>query len=149
MIDHRRDMAKRVGADVTFDPVSGSVPESISEDTNGRGADLAIVATGNPKAIQQAVAAVRKGGRVILFGAPPRGAVVSLDVSKLFLREIGFQSSYSTSETEMRMALDLIDAGKIRPSLLITHRLPLERASEALSLAERGSKVVKVIVQNQ
>jgi L-iditol 2-dehydrogenase len=149
MIDHRRDMAERVGADVTFDPASESVPESISEHTNGRGADLAIVATGNPKAIQQAVASVRKGGRVILFGAPPRGAVVSLDVSQLFLREIGFQSSYSTSETEMRMALDLIEAGKIRPSLLITHRLPLERASEALSLAERGRKVVKVIVRNQ
>jgi len=149
VIDHRRNMAAKIGADATLDPVTDDVPKAISAGTNGRGSDVAIIATGNPKAIQQAVASIRKGGRVVLFGAPGRGTLVSLDVSQLFLREIGFQSSYSTSETEMRIALELIGTGRIRPSLLITHRVPLERVAEAMSLAENGKEAVKVIVQNQ
>ena len=149
VIENRRDMALKVGADTTFDPVTHDIPKEISHGTDGRGADFAIVATGNPKAIQQAVASVRKGGKVTLFGAPPRGTMVSMDVSQLFLREIGFQTSYSTSETEMRIALELIATGRIRPSLLITHRLPLGRVTEAIRLAESGKEAVKVIVQNQ
>lgn len=149
VIESRRNMAAKVGADLTFDPLTDDVPKAIFEGTNGRGADIAIVATGKPKAIQQAIASVRKGGNVVLFGAPARGAMVSLDVSQLFLREIGFQSSYSTSETEMRMALAMITERRIQPSLLITHKLPLERVAEAISLAESGKETVKVIVQNQ
>src|SRR3972149_4378070 len=144
VIENRRDMALKVGADATFDPVTYDVPQEISRGTDGRGTDFAIVATGNPKAIQQAVASVRKGGKVTLFGAPARGTMVSLDVSQLFLRETGFQSSYSTSETEMRIALELIATGRIRPSLLFTHRLPLGRVTEAISLAESGKEAVKV-----
>lgn len=148
VLENRRKMAEKVGAEQSFNPLDQDVPEEISSRIGSRGADLAIVATGNPKAIQQAVISVRKGGKVLLFGAPARGTQVSLDASQLFLREVGLQSSYSTSETEMRIAFDLISSGKIYPSMLISHRLPLEQVAEAISLAESGNAAVKVIVQN-
>jgi threonine dehydrogenase-like Zn-dependent dehydrogenase len=47
------------------------------------------------------------------------------------------------------MALDLIETGRIRPSQLITHRVPLERILEALHLAESGKDAVKIIVENR
>jgi L-iditol 2-dehydrogenase len=144
----RRQMATKLGADMTFDPSTDDVSKAISLVTDGLGVDYAIVATGNPRAIDQALNSVRKGGRVILFGAPPRGALLSLDVSHLFLHEISFQSSYSTSETEMRMALDLIETKRISPSQVITHRLPLSQTVEAFRLAEQGKDVIKVIVEN-
>jgi len=149
IIENRRKIATKVGADAAFDPITDDIPKEVADGTDSRGADLAIVATGNPKAIQQAIASVRKGGKVLLFGAPARGTQVSLDVSQLFLREVSFESSYSTSETEMRVALELIAAGKVHPSTLITHRLPLERVTEAIGLAESGKDAVKVIVQTQ
>jgi L-iditol 2-dehydrogenase len=145
----RRQMASKFGADLTLDPTTENVAEKTLAETSGRGADYAIVATGNSKAIQQAVDSVRKGGRVILFGAPGRGTLVSLDMSRLFLREIAIQSSYSTSETEMRMALDLLQTQRVDPSPMITHRLPLEEVIEALHLAEKGGEAVKVIVENR
>jgi L-iditol 2-dehydrogenase len=145
----RRQMASKIGADLTLDPAVDDVPMEISKETDGRGADYAVVATGNPKAMLQATNSVRKGGKVILFGAPGRGTLVSLDLSRLFLQEIGIQSSYSTSEIEMQMALDLIETGRIKPSQLITHRVPLERIVEALHLAESGKDAVKIIVENQ
>lgn len=148
VIKSRRQMATKLGADMTLDPSTDDVPKAISLVTDGLGVDYAIVATGSLKAIDQALSSVRKGGRVVLFGAPPRGALLSVDVSHLFLQEISFQSSYSTSETEMRMALDLIETKRISPSQIITHRLPLSQAVEAFRLAEQGKDVVKIIVEN-
>jgi L-iditol 2-dehydrogenase len=148
VLDSRLQMASKIGADLAFDPAKEDVPARIIESTEGVGADYAIVATGNPRAIVEAVSSVRKGGKIVLFGSPARGVLVSLDLTRLFLREISIQSSYSTSESEMQMALDLIGTERIRPSQLITHRVPLERTVEALRLAESGKEAVKVIVEN-
>lgn len=148
ILKYRRELAAKIGAMATFDPRVDDVPSAISSFTEGRGADYAVVATGNPKAIEQAISSVRKGGSVLLFGAPARGAMMSLDVSRLFLSEIKFLSSYSTSETEMKMALDLICSKRVTPSELITHRLPLENIMEAFRLSDKG-EAIKVIVTNQ
>ncbi len=148
LIGKRLDMASKLGADLTLDPRAVDAPETIFERTDGRGVDYAIVATSNLKAIDQAFSSIRRGGNVILFGAPARGALLSLDMSRLFLREVSFSSSYSTSETEMRMALDLIERKRIRLSEMITHRLPLGRITDAFRLAEAGEEAIKVIVQS-
>jgi len=148
IIKRRRELALKVGARAAFDPTTDEVPNAISLLTEGRGADFAVVATGNPKAIEQAIGSVRKGGSVILFGAPARGAMMSLDVSRLFLNEIRFLSSYSTSETEMQIALELIGSKRVSASKLVTHRLPLGKIAEAFRLSEDG-EAIKVIVTNQ
>ncbi len=147
-IQSRREIAARLGADDALDPASDKVYEAITSMTEGLGVDLAIVATASVRAVEQAINSTRKGGRVILFGAPPRGAQLSLDLSRLFLREITIQSSYSTSETEMKMALEFIKNKRINPTKLITHRLPLVKALEAFRIAEKGSDAIKVIVEN-
>lgn len=72
VIGNRREIATRLGAEMTLDPVSDDVPKAISLITEGRGVDYAIVATGNMEAIKQASMSVRKGGRVVLFGSPAR-----------------------------------------------------------------------------
>lgn len=146
VLDGRRRMAVRFGANATLDPTNENVPKAILDGTDGQGVDYVIVATGNTKAIEQACVSVRKGGHVTLFGAPVRGALMSLDVSSLFLREISLQSSYSTSETEMRIALDLIAQKRITPAQMITHRIPLQDVNEAFQLAADGREAVKVVV---
>jgi L-iditol 2-dehydrogenase len=148
VLPSRLQMAMKLGADRSHDASTEDVPEEIANATEGRGADLVIVATGSPRAFQQGISSARRGGKVVLFGAPARDTLVSLDLSSLFLREISIQSSYSTSEPEMRMALDLIQTKHIRPSLMITHRFPLEQLVDALHLAESGREAVKVIVEN-
>jgi L-iditol 2-dehydrogenase len=148
VLENRRDFAAKFGADEALNPTTDDVPKLVSSVTNGLGVDYAIVATGNLRALEQAFSTVRKGGKIVLFGAPPRGAQLSLDVSRLFLREINFESSYSTSETEMKMALDLIEKKRINPSKIITHRLPLARVLEAFKIAEKGEGAVKVVVEN-
>jgi L-iditol 2-dehydrogenase len=149
VIKKRREFATKLGADLTFDPKTDDAPRAISLLTQGLGVDYAIVATANLKALESAFATVRKGGVVLLFGAPTRGASMSFDMSNMFLRESRFQSSYSTSETEMRMAIQLIESKRIRPSEIVTDRFPLSRAMEALGLADKAGDAVKILVENE
>jgi len=149
VIKNRRDFATKLGADLAFDPTTDDVPNAISLLTEGLGVDYAIVATANLMAIEAAIATVRKGGVVVLFGAPARGARMSVDMSNLFLREVRLQSSYSTSETEMRIALDLIKNKRIEPLRLISHRFQLSQTAEALKFADKATDAIKVIVENQ
>jgi L-iditol 2-dehydrogenase len=146
ILESRRRAAMRLGATSALDPTTENIEKTLREGTDDQGVDHAIVATGSTKAFEQACKSVRKGGTVTLFGAPARGASVSLDISNLFLREITFRSSYSTSETEMRIALDLIAHKRIEASQLITHKLPLREVNEAFHLAMDGEKAVKVVV---
>jgi L-iditol 2-dehydrogenase len=149
IVKKRREYALKLGANLAFDPATDDAPRAISLLTGGLGVDLAIVATANLRALESAFGTVRKGGTVLLFGAPTRGSLLTLDMSRMFLREVRFESSYSTSETEMRMALALIASKRIRPSEIITNRLPLSRTTEAIGLADRAAEAIKVIVQNQ
>lgn len=148
VIEGRLLVAKSLGADVTLNPTRDNPPETIRAATEGRGVDHAIVATSNPKAIEQAIRSVRKGGHVLLFGVPTRGSSLVVGLDDLFLREVSLESSYSTSETEMRMAFEMIKEGRFQSSSLITHRLELNKISEAFRLAESGNQVLKVVVQN-
>ncbi len=149
VIKLRRNLATKLGADLSFDPTTDDVPKAISLLTGGLGVDYAIVATANLKALESAFATVRKGGTVLLFGAPTRGATMSLDMGKMFLREVRFQSSYSTSETEMGVAMQLIESKRVRPSAIITDRFPLSRTIDALWLAGSAGDAGKIMVENE
>lgn len=147
LVRKRLDYALRLGAELAFDPTTDDPARAISLLTGEMGVDLAIVATANLKALESAFDTVRKGGTVLQFGAPTKGSRFTLDMGRMFLREVRFQSSYSTSETEMQMALELMASGRIKPSEIVTDRLPLSHAVDALALAERAD-AVKVIVEN-
>ena len=147
LLENRRLMALKFGADYALDPGMNSL-QTILKESGNLGVEYAIVATGNPKALESAISIVRKGGKILLFGAPPRGTRASLDISRMFLREITLLSSYSTTETEMRIALELIERRRIDPSLMITHKLPLDRAVEAFRVAQDGKTAGKVIIEN-
>ncbi len=73
IIDARLKLGKKLGADETINALTEDVPHHVRKVT-GEGIDLAIVSTGNEKALNQAFSSVRKGGRILLFGAPSHGA---------------------------------------------------------------------------
>jgi L-iditol 2-dehydrogenase len=146
-IETRRDMAVKMGADLAMDPVKEDVPKAAKRET-ATGVDLAVVATGNPKALAQAIASVRKGGRVLLFGAPAIGASFDLDVSSLFSRQLSIITSYSCVEADMHEAITLASAGSIDLRALISHRFALTEAVRAFEFAALPSSAVKTIIHS-
>ena len=65
--------------------------------TEGRGADLAIVAAANPRAIEDAQSIVRRGGRVLLFAQTVPGEMIPVDASRICVEEKKLIGSYSAS----------------------------------------------------
>jgi L-iditol 2-dehydrogenase len=141
----RLDMAKKLGADQVFDAAQQNVVDEVKQATI-TGVDIAIVSTGNPKALSQAVSSVRKGGKVMLFGAPAQGAFLQLDVSSLFSRQVSILTSYSCVEGEISRALHMLQRRAIDLASMITYRFPLKDAKAALEFAGSSSSAVKTMI---
>src|SRR6267378_7037724 len=148
ILPHRLEMAQKLGANETIDPSSKDVLEQVTKSTRV-GVDLAIVSTGNQKAIQPALASIRKGGKLLLFGAPAQGATIDLDVGALFSRQISIVTSYSCVESDIHRALGFLAKGDIDLQSMVTDRFGLRDAPKALENARTSRTAVKTLVLSQ
>ena len=94
--------------------------------TDGRGADCVIVAAASEEVFPQAFCLVRRGGVIIVFAAR-KGAETSLRLERLFHGEISILPSYSSTEVETKVALEMIRSKKVKVFDLITHRYTLSK----------------------
>ncbi len=143
----RRAAAERGGIDVALDPrEEGAARRAVDEATQGRGVDLAVVATGHPAVAKTAVGLVRRGGTVNLFGLPESGSRLDVDLQALYLNGIRVIPTYATTEPDIAEVHRRVAAGELVLSDLVSHRIPLERIDEAFRLAGRPDESVKVVV---
>jgi len=141
---YRLSFAEKLGAE-TFDPRDSRERKSALEVFDGMGPEVGILATGNPVAFQDALSTVSSGGKILLFGSPPRDSVVSLDLPSYFLRGVSVIPSYSTSEKETNLASKLLSSGEMDVSRLVTHRFKLNEASTAFRIADE-QRCIKAII---
>lgn len=141
---YRLEFADRLGADAVINPLELDVPEEVHRLTGRRGVDIAVLATGNPKALHQSVQSVRAGGRVGLVGIPEVGTALE-DVDALVTQEVSLISSNAATERETRRALQMICEGSVQVEPLVTHRVPLAEFPQAVEVA-RKAESMKVIV---
>jgi L-iditol 2-dehydrogenase len=121
----------------------------IRKQTEERGVDLCIVATGSVKALVQSFELTRRGGRIMLFGVPPKGSELQFDASRLYSNEQSIIPSYAASEVEINQALKLIEKRRIDISSLITHRFDISEAAQAVRCAHEAKDAMKVIVTSK
>ncbi len=145
IIEARLNLGGRIGADETVNAMAEDVPASVRKVVN-EGVDLAVVSTGNEKGLRQAFGSVRKGGRVILFGAPFQGASYQLNVSELFSRQITLLSSYSSLEAEIYEAIRLVAEKNLDLKILISDRFKLRDSERAMEFAKTSKTAIKTII---
>lgn len=146
LIESRLKCAKEFGAHEALNAGDSTLGRQVLDATEGRGADNVIVASGSVKAIQSAFPLVRKGGKILLFGIPPQGSMFECDASSLFIREIKLIPSYSTTESEIGRALEMMKRKTIRLTSLITHRFRLGDIEDAFRIADDAQSSLKVMV---
>lgn len=131
------DIAARMGADACVNPSEGGVlPADV---------DVAIEASGAPRALGPVIAAVRRGGVMVQVGNLPAGEI-SAALGNIVTREIDYRGSYRFVE-EISEALELMAEG-IDLSPLMTHEVPLARALDGFALAaDRSSGSSKVMLK--
>jgi L-iditol 2-dehydrogenase len=134
LLPGRLAIARQLGADDAFlAPASErGLRAMLDAVTDERGADAAILTVPGAPPFLQAIAAVRKGGTLNIFAA--HSGVAPLDLQAIYTQELTITSTYSSSPQELHIALDLLTRGLVRVDQLISHRLPLERFAEGVSL---------------
>jgi threonine dehydrogenase-like Zn-dependent dehydrogenase len=140
---HLRRMTDGRGPDVVIDAVGleacGSALQSIL------GKDLMLQA-GAATSIAWAINAVRPGGTVSIIGVygPPWNLV---PIGAAMNKGLTLRMGQCNVKRYMPHLVDLIRAGHVDPTALITHRFPLDEAPEAYDLfAQRGDGVVKALL---
>jgi L-iditol 2-dehydrogenase len=145
IIEARLKLGKKRGADETINALAEDVPAHVRKIAK-EGFDLAVVSTGNEKVLNQAFSSVRKGGRILLFGAPSHGASYQLNVSDLFSRQITLLSSYSCVESELEEAVRFVSEKRLDLKSLVSDRFKLRDAEKAMEFAKTSKTAIKTMV---
>ena len=158
--DRRLEVAGQLGADVTVnagreDPVqkiielTGTEQMSFMPDVTGRAdtvydcAGLPLNYTGTP-VLQQAITMTKENGKVVVVSIFEKSPEIEMN---LFVRKgITLYGSWAWSFDEFRQALELIGSGKVDRKPLITHKFPLDQASEAYETQLKAEEAVKVLI---
>ena len=114
--------------------------------TAGRGAEVAIDATGRPEVWEEAVDATGRGGSVVFFGGCAPGTSITLDTRRAHYEELTLLGAFHHTPELIRRAVDLMESGVLVPDGLITHRMPLEAVRQALDLMAKG-EALKVLIE--
>jgi (R,R)-butanediol dehydrogenase/meso-butanediol dehydrogenase/diacetyl reductase len=129
--------ARALGAHEAVDASGRDLAELLLELTDGVGFDVVIEASGAPHAPAGAIAAARRGGRVLLVGL--HGAPRELDLTRMTLREVDVLTTVAhVCDSDLPAALELLAAGDIA-RIVAGPRIPLDALVEdgLRPLAER------------
>jgi L-iditol 2-dehydrogenase len=140
--------AEGLGAWQLIDASQRDLAAEVRALTEGRGADVAIVACASREAQSEAVQLVRKRGRVILFGGLPKeDPIAHLDANRIHYDELRIMGSFSYHPSFHQLALEMIARGQIEAQKLITSTFPLSRVVEAFAAAREATQLKVVITQ--
>ncbi len=142
----RLNFAKKFNVTESINSMDEGRKQKILDHTENRGVDLAIVATSSMNALEDAIDMVRKGGVVMMFGVPSKGAKLDLDMAKIYSKEITLVTSYAASDNDTKDALKLIESYQIDVKQLITHTYPIVDSQKAFDHAHSGDNAMKIII---
>ncbi len=148
MVDYRLEAARRFGADETI-KATEDVPARVMESNGGKKADLVIICTGSPKAIDQGLNSVDRGGTVLFFAPTDPGLPILIPFNELWREEVALIGSYGASPEDLETAIDLIDSGLVNVQDMITHRLSLAETGIGFRLVSEAKESMKVIIEPQ
>lgn len=112
----------------------------------GRGFHAVVEAAGDVATSEAATRAVRKGGKVNLFGGCPADARVSLDAARLHYDEVTVLATFHHTPASVREALRVIADGRVDPEAFITGEAPLDRLPDVLRGMAHGEDGLKTAI---
>jgi L-iditol 2-dehydrogenase len=140
--------ATAAGAEAVFSAEDGPVEERVRAWawTAGRGPDHVFEAVGKPETHLQAVALVRAGGKVCLFGGCAPGSSIPLDLHRVHYQQIALHGVFHHTPPHFREAVRLLSEGKVKTDLLIRGEIKL--ADVPKFFAENADKSIpKTVVR--
>src|SRR5438045_317515 len=143
----RLKIAETFGLGNSIDASRSDTVRAVREQTEGRGADAAILAVAGNGLIRSAMDAVRPGGRVLLFAQTVHGEA-TIDPAAVCVDEKTLLGSYSASVELQEDSVRFVMSREMDLERLISQRFPWSRSVEALNLAAHPQPdSMKVVIQ--
>jgi erythritol/L-threitol dehydrogenase len=142
--ESRLEVARRLGADVTLNPLTCDAVGEVLAITDGYGCDVYIEASGYPGAVVQGLRMIRKLGTFVEFSVMP--AEVTVDWTIIGdTKELNIHGSHLGPYC-YPLAIDLIHRRIVDADAIITHTLPLAAFQEGLNKVHDGADSIKVLL---
>jgi len=142
----RLSPALAVGASVATASQGENLVTEVLEWTQGRGADVVIIAVGDPGLVPIAAQCAAIGGHISCFAGFPAGTSAHIDPNLIHYRELTVSGSANATLDDYAAAVDTLSSGALDLSPLITHEFPLTQVEQALE-AVRSRAGLKVAVR--
>jgi L-iditol 2-dehydrogenase len=147
LYEQRLTISKGFGLENSINASRVDPVGEVRRQTEGRGADAAIVAVGSNSLIKTAMDAVRPGGRVLLFAQTQHGEAV-FDPAAVCVDEKTLVGSYSASVDLQGESVRFVMGREMDLEKLISHRFSLAQAVEALDIAAHPQPdSMKIVIQ--
>jgi len=141
----RLELGTRPGADHVINAALADPVPAILELTEGAGADVTIECSGGLGVPQQCAEVTKRGGKIVVVAFYPDK--VTFDLSAVVRKDVSIYTSRGEGGNNVKRAVALAAAGKLRGAEMITHRFPLEEIAEAFRVVrERDGDPVKVVL---
>ncbi len=140
--DDELELARRLGATETVN-VSGGTADHEGE------LDLVVETAGAVAAVELSTRLAREGGRVLLLGIAGEGRELRLPADRVVLRDLVVSGSVGYTTPVWSRVVELLGAGLVDLSPILTHRFPAERFEDAFRLmADRDGIVGRVLLEH-
>ncbi|WOE30716.1 MULTISPECIES: alcohol dehydrogenase AdhP [unclassified Acinetobacter] len=138
--DSKLELAKTLGADVVVNAAQTDVKQAVLAAT-GEGCHGVLVTAVSPKAFEQAVSIIRRGGTMVLNGLPP--GKFDLSIFDMVLEGITVRGSIVGTRLDLKEALDIAAKGKVKAHINVE---PLENINDIFERMEKGKIDGRVVV---
>ena len=145
--DRLREMTGGIGPDSCIDAVGMEAHGMTLDAFYDRVATAAYMETDRPHALRQAINCCRKGGTLSIPGVYG-GLSDKMPMGALMNKSLTIRTGQTHVMKYLRPLAELILQGKIDPSFVITHRLPLDQAPHAYKIFQKKQDgCIKVVLK--
>lgn len=142
----RAEVARKLGADVTINPMEADAVEQIKKLTQGRGANVVFNTTAIPSVAAQAIEMTAKSGYCNMFSSIHPNEPILVDAGRLHKAEIYVTGTQNGTKESFRRAIDCISKGILDLNPIISKTYAPEDIVEALDYAA-SPESYKVLIE--
>ncbi len=132
-LDYRLKKAKEIGALYLVNPEKEDVQEKVTEQEELL-LDVVFEASGDQKAVTNALKILKPGGKLVLVGIPPSAQYI-FDMDLMRRKEITIINVRRQNHC-VQEAIDLVVSGKVDVEKMVTHHFSLEESAKAFDIVE-------------
>lgn len=135
---YRRNLAKKMGADVVVNPKKENLKEKVMKLTGGEGVDIVFEMSGAESAFLEGISSLKSGGYFNAFGIPKRKIAVEWAQDIIFkgitINGVSGRKLWHSWDALKKF----LDFGRLDFSSMITHEFPLAKINQAMKLMQSG-----------